>query len=332
MISIKDIANELNITPSTVSRALNGKKGVSRALAQKIVSYCNEKGYRKNSVAQSLITKKTHLIGFVIPDITSRYYSFVVKGVNTYLESHGYSVILCNANRNAENEKHYLDLLQSRQVDGILIISLTATEKELLEISENGTPVVQIDNNITPLLSAVVNDNYRGASLLFEHMVSLGCRKIACLMGRRENQTTIDRRRGFLDVMKAHNIDVDENLILYIDTTEEEAYKSAPLLLKHKPDSIFAINDMVALGVLRYCLDHNIKVPEDIRLAGYDDIDIAKLIHVPLTTVHQLKTTLGKAAAKLILQEIENPQDPHQVITLIPHLVARASCGEMLNK
>lgn len=331
MISIKDIARELNITPSTVSRALNGKKGVSRELAETIAKKCQELGYRKNAVAQSLITRRTNTIGIVIPDITSRYYSFVVKGVNNYLEEHGYSVMLCNANRSEQTERRYLELLQSRRVDGILIISLTASPSYLEEISRSGMPIVQIDNTVSSTLSAVVNDNYRGAVMLFEHMVALGCRRIGCLMGRRSNQTTIDRLRGFRDVMARSGIEVDEDLIIYIDSTANEGYRLLPRLLEKQPDAIFAINDMVALGVLRYCMDNNIKVPQELRLAGYDDIDIASMIHVPLTTVHQLKVSLGRSAAKLLLQEIENPGDPHQIITLIPHLEARASCGEGLN-
>ncbi len=332
MISIKDIANELNVTPSTVSRALNGKKGVSKKMAQDIMKKCEEMGYKRNAVAQSLITNRTHTIGVIIPDITSRYYSFVVKGVNTYLEEQGYSVMLCNANRSAQTEYNYLELLQTRRVDGILIISLTASAEELLAVSNAGMPIVQIDNAVTPELSAVVNDNYRGSYLLFEHMVKLGCRNIACMMGRRENLTTRDRLRGYYDVMARHNIKVNEDAIIFIDSTAEEAYRLTPRLLEQKPDAIFGINDMVALGVLRWCLEHNIKIPEQLRLAGYDDIDIASMMYVPLTTVHQLKVTLGRVAAKLLLEEIENPENPHQTVTLMPTLKARISCGELLKE
>ncbi|SPT68300.1 Purine nucleotide synthesis repressor [Anaerobiospirillum thomasii] len=332
MISIKDIAKKLNVTPSTVSRALNGKKGVSKELSDKILKTCQEMGYRKNAIAQSLITNETKLIGMIIPDITSRYYSFIVKGINTYLDEQGYSVILCNANRSAKTEQNYIELLLSRRVDGIIIISLTATEETLLSIAATGTPVVQIDNAISDKLSSVTNDNYRGSSALFEHMVQLGCRRIGLMLGRVENKTTIDRLRGFTDVMARHKIKVDERLIINIDSTDLDAYKNTPRLLEYNPDSIFAINDNVALGVLRYCMDHNIRVPEELRLAGYDDLDIANMIHVPLTTVHQLKSTLGKAAAHLILQEIKNPKDPHQHITMIPHLVVRQSCGEHLEQ
>lgn len=330
MISIKDIAKELNVTPSTVSRALNGKKGVSKKMADAIRQKCLEMGYRKNAVAQSLITRRTNTIGVVIPDIASRYYSCVVKGVNAYLEEQGYSVMLCLANRSAQTEKNYLELLQSKRVDGILIITLTADPLYLESIAASGVPVVQIDNTATPNLSSVVNDNYRGAVMLFEHMVSLGCRKIACLMGRKNSQASIDRLRGFKDVMEKYGIPIDEEAIICIDSTAEEGYKQVPRLLERHPDSIFAINDMVAIGVLRYCMDHNIKIPDELRLAGYDDIDVASLIHVPLTTVHQLKVSLGRSAAKLLLQEIESPGEPHQIVTLVPHLEARVSCGENL--
>lgn len=330
MISIKDIAKELEITPSTVSRALNGKKGVSKELAERILKKCDELGYKQNALAKSLITNKTDTIGIVIPDITSRYYSFVVKGVNTCLEDHGYSLILCNANRSAEIEKRCLDLLLSRRVDGILIISLTANPDELIELSSRGIPIVQIDNVITPLLPAVINDNYRGACLLFEHMVKLGCRRIGCLMGKRNTQTSNDRLRAYRDVMAAYQIEVDENLILQIDSTPEDGYRATPEILKHSPDAVFAINDTTAMGVLRWCMDNDVKVPEEVRLAGFDDLDIASMIHVPLTTVHQRKTSLGHSAALELLQRIENPDDPERIITLMPSLKVRQSCGEEL--
>ncbi len=331
MISIKDIAQELQVTPSTVSRALNGKKGVSAQLAARIVKKCQEMGYKRNAVAQSLITNKTHTIGVLIPDITSRYYSFVVKGVHAYLEAQGYSMMLCNANRHAATERHYLELLQTRRVDGILLISMTAKPEELLQLSASGMPIVQIDNLVTPQLSAVVNDNYRGATQLFEHMVSLGCRHIACMLGREDNQTTIDRLRGLRDVMARHQLPLDEKALIYIDSTPEEAYRRTPELLATRPDAIFGINDMVTVGIMRYCLEHHIKVPEQLRLVGYDDIDIAALMYVPLTTVHQFKFTLGKTAAKLLLDEIADPTQPHQTITLMPSLKVRLSCGEGLN-
>lgn len=330
MVSIKDIALALNVTPSTVSRALNGKKGVSKKLNDEILKVSQQMGYRKNAIAQSLITNKTHTIGVLLSDITSRYYSHVVKGINTYLESQGYSVMLCNTNRNEVTEKNYFDLLYSKRVDGLIIISITATENDLLNFSKNSIPIVQVDNLISRKFSAVVNDNYLGSSLIFEHMVSLGCKKIACLMGRKSNQTTKDRVRGFYDVMDKYNIAVSDDQIVYIDTTPETAYEMTESLLKCNPDAIFGINDMVALGAFRYCLDHNIKVPKDIRLAGYDDIDVAGLTQVPLTTVHQPKTTMGKTAAKLLLQRIENPSEPNQTITLMPNLVVRESCGELL--
>lgn len=332
MVSIKDIANELHITPSTVSRALNGKKGVSKKLNDEILKKCNEMGYRRNAIAQSLITNRTYTIGVILSDITSRYYSYVVKGINTYLEEHGYSVMLCNTNRNKKTEDNYFDLLYSKRVDGLLIISITATENDLINFAKTGVPIVQVDNLISKRFSAVVNDNYLGASLLFEHMVSLGCRKIACLMGRTNNQTTIERLGGFYDVMKKHDIPVSDDQIIYIDSTFENAYKMTESLLKCNPDAIFGINDLVAFGALKYCLDHNIKVPNDLRLAGYDDIDIAEIIQVPLTTVHQSKNNLGKSAAKLLLQQIKHPDEPNQLITLMPRLVVRESCGEYLTE
>lgn len=330
MISIKDIAKELEITPSTVSRALNGKKGVSKELAARILKKCEELGYKQNALAKSLITNKTDTIGIVIPDITSRYYSFVVKGVNTCLEDHGYSLILCNANRSADIEKRCLDLLLSRRVDGILIISLTANPEELIKLSERGIPIVQIDNVITPQLPAVINDNYRGACMLFEHMVQLGCRRIGCLMGRRNTWTSKDRLRAYRDVMAAHQIEVDESLIFQIDSTPEEGYRATPKLLEHSPDAIFAINDTTAMGVLRWCMDNQVKVPDEVRLAGFDDLDIASMIHVPLTTVHQRKTSLGSSAALELLQRIKNPDAAERIITLMPSLKVRQSCGEEL--
>ena len=326
MVSIVDVAKLCGVTPSSVSRALNDKAGVSESLREKIKQACLELNYAPNDVARSLITQESKLIGLIIPDLTSTYYASIAKGVNEYLRTQGYNVLLCDSNRNEEIEKDNIRFLKRQRVQGIIIVSVTATEDDIRNLLDSGIHVVAADVELSPCISSVINDNFLGATLLFRHMIDKGCRRIGLLLGARKSKTTVDRLRAFKQVMEENDIEYDENNIIYSDATFENGYKKTKIMLSRKVDSIFAINDGVALGVIKYCNDHNIKIPQDIKIAGYDDLEISSMISVPLTTVHQRKQFLGKKAAELILQEIKSDQEPIKIV-LNPKLVQRASLG-----
>lgn len=327
MVSIVDIAKECGVTPSTVSRALNGKEGVSENLRDKIKAKSRELGYEYNETARSLATQESNQIGLILPDITSPYYSAIAKGVNEHLRANGYTLLLCNTARDRQVEKDYIRLLNRQRVDGVIIISVTAKEEDLLPLLNNDIKVVAADNELSTKISSVVNDDFDGAVTLFRHMISCGCKNIGCILGEQTSRTTQDRLRGLKQVLDENNIDFCKENVVYTDATFENGYKKTKQLLQKNIDSIFAINDTVALGVIKYCQDHDINIPNDIKVAGYDDIMVSEMIAVPLTTVHQRKVFLGRKASELLLQEIKNNSEPIKIV-LSPKLVIRSSCGE----
>lgn len=328
MANIKDIAKLCGVNPATVSRALNGQKGVSAAMREKIMAAASKLSYSKNPLAASLITRHSGMIGLVVPDIANPYYAWVAKGVSKVLEEAGYITFLCDCDRNHELERKYFDKLCAYRVEGVVLLSVTATEEDLKLFFDNDIRVVCVDNHISKKVSTVSNDNYQGACDLAEHLiVNCKAQKVVAVMGARDAMTTINRLRGYTDTFAAHGLE-DAIESVYIHSTYDEGYNIAPEILAKNPDTIIAINDTVALGIFSYCQHHGIKIPEDVHLAGFDDIEESEMISVPLTTVHQRKYVLGQKAATQLLHELSD-EDPTPIrIELLPKLVVRASCGE----
>ena len=329
MITIKDIAKACCVNPSTVSRALNNQKGVSEDLKEKILNTAKELSYLKIS-DRNQVSEEQNMIGLILPDITNPYFAFIANGVSLFFEEKNYSIILCNTGRNKQTEKRFIEMLCASKVKGVIILSVTATEEDLKPFFDLGIKVVCLDNPISKKISCVTNDNYSGVCDLINHIISpeVNAKRLALLMGPPNVFTNKERLRACIDTLEAAG---KSDILLetkYIKPTYEEAYKVAPELLEKKPDTIFAINDTVALGVIRYCHDHNIRVPQDLKIAGYDDIPAGATMWPPLTTVHQRKTTLGIHAASLLLQHINDPSMSTKKIELFPKLIKRESLGE----
>ncbi len=332
MITIKDIANKCGVNPSTVSRALNNQKGVSDELKKKIFSVAESMSYFKNNDRNQSFAPKD-MIGLILPDITNPYYAFIAKGVSSFFKEKNYSIMLCNTDRDANTEKDYIKMLCAYKVKGVIFLSVTAKEDDLNPFLDAGIKVVCLDNPISKKVSCVANDNYSGTCDLIKHMISdeVGTKRLALLMAAPNVFTTKERMRACIDVLEeAGKKDVFVD-VKHIMPTYDEAYKAVPDLLRNKPDTIFAINDTVALGVIGYCHDHGIKVPQDLKVAGYDDIAAAAIMWPPLTTVHQRKISLGSQAANLLYQHIVDPEMRTKKIELFPKLIKRASLGEKFN-
>ncbi|MGH4050092.1 MAG: LacI family DNA-binding transcriptional regulator [Clostridium sp.] len=328
MVGIKDIARECNVSATTVSRALNNSKEISTKTREYILKTCEEKGYIPNSAARSLILNKTNMIGLIIPDITNQYYAYVSKGVSSYLEKIGYGLLLCNSDRNKENENRYIDFLAQKRVDGIILVPVKPKAADYKKIIEN-MPLVMAENYVNGLeISYVGNDNYAGAKKILNHMIIQGYRKIGVILGDETSSASNERLRAYKDVLMENNIEVDNEILLNSNASFEDGFKLAEILVKQNVDAIFAINDFVAMGVMKYAHINNILVPKDIGLAGYDDIEQAAMLIVPLTTVHQRKFELGRIAAKILIDEINNHQVVKQKIILQPELIIRKSCNE----
>ncbi|MCB2305832.1 LacI family transcriptional regulator [Clostridium estertheticum] len=328
MVGIKDIAIECNVSATTVSRALNNSKEISKKTRELILKTCEEKGYIPNSAARSLILNKTNMIGLLIPDITNQYYAYVSKGVSSYLEKIGYGLVLCNSDRNKDNENRYIDFLAQKRVDGIILIPVKPKASDYKKIIAN-VPLVMADNYVKDLeVSYVGNDNYVGARKIVSHMLRQGYRKIGVILGDESSTASNERLKGYKDILTENNIEISNDILLNSSANFEDGFKLAEVLINKKVDAIFTINDSVAMGVMKYAHMNNILIPKYIGIAGYDDIEQASMLTVPLTTVHQKKFELGQIAAKILIEEINNHKTLKQTIILKPELVIRKSCNE----
>ena len=331
MINIKDIAKECDVNPATVSRAINGKKGVSDKMRAKILRVAESMGYSKNPLAASLITHKSGIIGLVVPDITNPYYASVAQGVSSIMRSRGYSTFLCDAQRSREQEMQYFGMLCSYRVEGVILLSVTARAEDLEIFEQKGIRVLCVDNPISKKYSSVINDNFQGAFDMTEHLIKdCNVKRLVCLMGNPEAETTRQRMRGCREALQRLKVADTLIAVLNIDSEYDAAYNAVEKVLEYKPDCVFAVNDTVALGVFSYCMNNHIRVPEDLKIAGFDDIAAASMISVPLTTVHQRKFVLGQKAAVQLLNELSAPDPLPLRIELLPKLKIRASCGDEL--
>jgi LacI family transcriptional regulator len=328
MVRIKDIAEICKVSPMTVSRALNDSSEISQNTKERILKVCEEMGYRPNAAARTLIRNKTNMIGLIIPDITNQYYSYLSKGVSSYLENLGYGLILCNSDRNIVNEKMYLDFLTQKRVDGVILIPLS-TKAEDYSILVNSVPFVLIDNKIEGVNASFIgNDNFKGAKEVVTHMLAKGYKRIGAILSYGMSVAKKERLRGYMEALKQCGMEIDENIIIHSSANFEAGYNIAGQLIDRNVDGIFAISDTVAMGVIKYCYTHSIRIPQDLGLAGYDDIEQAAMLPVPLTTVNQNKFQVGNTAAKVLIDEIEGHVTEKQNIIFQPEIVIRKSCGE----
>lgn len=228
MVSIKDIAKECKVSVAAVSRALNNSKGISKETREAILTVCDAMGYRPNSAARSLILKKTHMIGLIIPDITNKYYAYVIKGVNSYLEKAGYGLVLCNSDRNKANEAMYCDFLARQRVDGVIMIPIRRAKEDYAVFARYAIPLVLVDNFVNDLaVSFVANDNYAGARKIIQHMIAQGYRRIGAILGDTGSSASNNRLRGYLDVVRENGIAADNDILLHSKATFEDGTKFA---------------------------------------------------------------------------------------------------------
>lgn len=328
MVSIKDIAVVCKVSPMTVSRALNNSAEIAKSTRDRILKTCEEMGYRASAAARNLVLNKTDMIGLIIPDIVNPYYACVSKGVSSYLEKRGYGLVLCSSDRNARNEERYIEFLTQRRVDGIILIPIRDKVDDYRNLV-NILPFVQVDNYVKNLNASFIgNDNYAGGRKIISHMIKQGYKKIGVILSQKNSTASNERLKGYVDVHIENDVVVNKEFLIYSEATFDDGYNIAEVLINKKVDSIFAINDTVASGVIKYCYDHGIRIPQDIGVAGYDDIGQAAMLLIPLTTVHQAKTALGEIAAAILIDEINNNCHEKQKKILQPELIVRKSCGE----
>lgn len=329
VVNIKDVAKYCGVSSMTVSRALNNSKEISYETKEKVLKACRELGYKPNSAAKSLITKKTKMIGLIIPDIANQYYANVSKGASSFIETYGYGLILCNSDRKKVNEKGYLDFLTEGRVDGIIILPVNPQKEDYEDVAKQ-IPLVMADNYAEGLdVSYVANDNYYGGTKIIEHVIKQGYKRIGVILGEEKSTASNERFKAYRDVLEKNRIKFDSDIVLHSNATFDEGFIFGEKLIQKHVDCIFAINDTVAMGVIKYCYLNGINIPKDLGIAGYDNIEQASMLPIPLTTVDQNDKLIGKTAAELIMNPLIKNDVKSKVVILKPELIVRKSCGEV---
>lgn len=310
-VTIKDIARELGISPSTVSRALKDHPDISPETKKAVNELAEKLNYQPNIVALSLRQSKTNTIGVVIPEIVHFFFSTVISGIEDVAYSAGYSVIITQSNESLQREKTDIKTLFNSRVDGMLI-SLsreTSSYEHIDNILAKGVPMVFFDRVYdSPNASTIIVDDLSGAKEATQHLIEQGCTRIAHLEGPPNLGITKQRLEGYLEALKEANLPVIPELIVSCPLgTIEEGKIAAEQLLKmaQPPDGIFSTNDPAAMGAMQAIKDAGLKIPKDIAVVGFSNWFFSALMDPPLTSVDQPGFEMGQEAAKLLIRQIE---------------------------
>lgn len=313
-VTIKDIAETLNISASTVSRALRDHPDISDATKARVNSLAKELDYHPNSIAQSLKQRKTNLIGVIVPEIKNNFFSAAISGIEEIAYGTGYAIIVSQSNESYERECVNIKALISNRIAGLLIsISLSTTRDEQFKLLERqNIPFVFFDRVLEDYeASKVVVDDFNGAFKAVEYLIKSGYHRIAHLAGPKHLSVSQYRLNGYLAALRKHNIVHDENLVVTGGLDEEDGYKgfSKLLELNQLPDAVFAANDPVAIGAFQKIREQGLKIPKDIALLGFCNNPICQLVEPKISTVNQPAYQVGKRAAELLLEKINSPDD-----------------------
>lgn len=310
--TIKDIAKKLNISASTVSRALNNYQYVNPETRQKVQEMADQLDYQPDSLAQSLQKQRSNIIGVVVPQVKHVFFASVVCGITDIAYRAGYTVMICQSNEDYKQEVINIQTLMRQRVAGFLIsVSRATTDFNHFESAQKqGVPIVFFDRVCENIeASKVVVDDYKGAFNATQHLIDCGYRRIAHLAGTQDIFIGRERFRGYRDALKHNEISFDPNLVVFCGFNEEDGVSAIDQLLSQYqtlPDAIFAVTDPVAIGTFLRLRLLNYKIPDDIGIVGFSDNPIASLIDPPLTTVRQPAYEIGKSAAEILLDHIEN--------------------------
>lgn len=329
-VTINEIARLANVSKSTVSRVINRSGPVSRKTEQAVTRAIESVDYRPSEIARSLTWKKTKTICLIVQDIRNPYFARACWYAERFFRGVSYLTVICNAGNDPENESAILSVMKQRNVDGILCISGQAEKGGIEKFTRsNNLPVVLVDRELeNQPVSTVVMDNVYGGQLAVDYLFSLGHRRIAFVTSR---YTTAERQRlrGYVAEHRNRGLPVDHELII---TLEERAWYEGDVntllrmfSMNERPSAIFASNDHKALQVLRLLRKNHIQVPQDISVIGYDDIEIASMVHPSLTTVHQPIDKMVQAGAEMLLRIIQGEKERGERRVMTPWLVERES-------
>ena len=329
-ITIKDIAKALNISASTVSRALKDHPDISRETKEAVNTLAAKLRYKPNAVALSLKNSKTNTIGVIIPEVVHYFFSSVISGIEDVAYEAGYNVMVCQSNEKYAREVINVQALESNRVEGALVSVSKETHdfSHLLNLEENGVPIVFFDRAPEELdVDRVIIDDRKAAYNATTHLIETGCKRIAHLSTNQTLGIGFERLAGYRKALQDHGIPYREDLVVVADSFELAGDATRNLMhLPSPPDAIFAVNDMTAVGAMKTLQRMSIAVPQKVAIIGFSAGFFSDITTPTLSSVDQHGYEMGVEAAKLLLQRIEKPvEGKHKTQFIDTHLVLRES-------
>ncbi|WP_022824468.1 LacI family DNA-binding transcriptional regulator [Hymenobacter norwichensis] len=330
--SMKDLAKALNLSVSTISRALSGNKQISEETRERVATLVKEMNFQPNRLASGLRKGRSGTLGVLVPHITGHFFPEAVHSISTEATKAGYRVMICESNEDEKQEKRNLELLLNSQVEGVLVSLANTTHdfRHFQAAQQQQVPLVFFDRVLEePNISSVVLDDYQGAYQAVSHLIEQGCTRIAHITADPHLNVYRHRHRGYLAALTAHGITFDEQLVHLCDMSIAEGREAMHklLALDTRPDAVFASKDTAAIGAMQVAKEHGLRIPDDLALATYSSEKLSMLVEPPLTSVDQQCAAVGKAAVRLLLDmmsEEVQPASARQII-LMPSFIVRES-------
>ncbi len=313
MVTIKDLARQLNLHHTTVSKALRDHPDIKQETKDTVKALAKELDYFPNALAQSFKRRSSSTIGIIVPNINVDFFSIVISAIEDVLYDAGYTIMISQSNETLKREELIAATMLSHQIAGLLISASVETNDiaHLKSFSTHGIPVVFFDRAVPHSnVARVVVDDYSAAFQLTDYLITCGYTKLAHLGASRIASVSVDRCRGFVDAQKKHGIAVRDDWITEGGFREHDGYVNMSRLLDagERPRAVFAVNDQVALGAYKAIKKAGLRIPEDIAVAGFGNLELAEYMDPPLTTVAQEPARMGKACAQLLLSAIQEPR------------------------
>lgn len=332
-ITLKDLAKDLNLSPSTISRALQNHPAISDSTKKRVQKMAEDLGFTPNSIASSFRKKKTQSIGVIVPRIDIHFHSLVISGIEEFAYNNGYNVTIFQSKDSLKREKEIVKTLQNKMVDGVIVCLgiETKTSEHFKKIIKLGIPLVFYDRVPTDFdANKIIINDFESAYLATEHLIKNGCKRIGHISGCQTTHIFKARLDGYKAALKHYKLPIEDSLILFTNNLsyEEGAHCAETYLKSEKlPDGIFCANDYTAVSVIQVFRKAEIKIPEDVAIVGFSNYPISKIIEPHLTTINDRAFQMGEAATKLLIRQIEEKDNfiTSETITLKTELMVRES-------
>jgi len=331
--TIYDVAEEANVSIATVSKVINNKGRISESTRKRVLEVMKKLDYHPSFVASALTGKRTETLGLLIPDISNPFFSEISRTIEDRAYEQGKSVIMCNTDNNYEKEAMYVELLQRKEIDGLIITSGFQNKQLLQQLIQNDLPVVMLAHDDPSLdISVVSVDDFKGGFIATWHLLSKGHQNIAIIAEKVRSSKM--RIYGYQEAHDSENVEVNESNILKVTASITNGQKVTKKLLERDtpPTAIFACNDLIAIGVLKAARDKGLSIPEDLSVVGFDNTILATTTVPALTTVAQPINEMGRKIVDIVIQKIEKVNEVEERVLFLPELIERGTTADCIKE